>query len=311
MVVLGVMALWASPAAADPPSGLPAWLSAHVGDGDGQIAPTVLARARALYQRKLGEGVVRNPCYFAMDATRPNTGPDGEPGRRFYRICEVERTFQALPAGHGAGRRLEGVADFANGRECARNFGNAQDSELTTGGAYVTAETTSTFKGYYRAADGADVPLVRPFVQFDGEGETANARPRAIGGHAAVTLKGLCRRHAPGDPHANRDGYVLQGTLVDYTGGRSNGCTSWSPADAADIVPAVTNAPTTLYIYPEATDIAAVTRGDAGAYWNAACLREIGTPAYWSRDRLEPLIAQYWREHPAPPPRPIPICGAG
>ncbi len=33
--------------------------------GEGQIAPIVLERARALYQR-MG---VRNPCYFAMDAT--------------------------------------------------------------------------------------------------------------------------------------------------------------------------------------------------------------------------------------------------
>ncbi len=42
--------------------GVPAWLAAHVGEGDGQIAPVVLARARALYQRK----GVRNPCYFAL-----------------------------------------------------------------------------------------------------------------------------------------------------------------------------------------------------------------------------------------------------
>jgi hypothetical protein len=51
---------------------LPGWLSAYVGEGEGQIARTVLQRARALYFQKVREGVVRNPCYFAMDATRPN-----------------------------------------------------------------------------------------------------------------------------------------------------------------------------------------------------------------------------------------------
>lgn len=51
----------------------PAWLKRHVGNGNGQIAPVVLQRARALYQRKVREGVVSNACYMAMDATRPNS----------------------------------------------------------------------------------------------------------------------------------------------------------------------------------------------------------------------------------------------
>lgn len=308
-LLIGVLAL-ATPARAEQAPDVPAWLAAHVGEGEGQIAPLVLARAQALYRRKVAEGAVRNPCYFAMDATRPNTAEDGGPGRRFYVICEAARTFQAIPAGHGAGRRLDGLADFANGRDCARNFGNAQDSELTAGGAYVTAEIKDSFKGYYRAAGGGDVPLVRSFVQFEGEGDAANARLRAIGGHAALTLKGLCRRRDPRSPHADADGYVLQGTLVDYTGGRSNGCTSWSPTDAAALVASVKDAPTTLYLYPEAADIAAVAHGEAGAYWNAACLRAIGSPAYWPQGALAPLIAQYRRDHPPPPPRPIPLCAA-
>ena len=58
----------ASPSFAAGQPGVPAWLQAHVGEGEGQIAPVVLERARALYQRK----GVRNPCYFAMDATRPH-----------------------------------------------------------------------------------------------------------------------------------------------------------------------------------------------------------------------------------------------
>lgn len=58
--------------AAEQSSDVPAWLTAHLGEGQGQIAQPVLQRARALYLQKLSEGAVRNPCYFAMDATRPN-----------------------------------------------------------------------------------------------------------------------------------------------------------------------------------------------------------------------------------------------
>ena len=87
----------------------PDWLKAHVGEGEGQIAPVVLQRARTLYLKKLSEGAVNNPCYFAMDATRP-----AGLGRRFYIICETDRTFRAVPSGHGDGRNLEGIADFAN-----------------------------------------------------------------------------------------------------------------------------------------------------------------------------------------------------
>ena len=158
-----------------------------MGEGDGQIAPVVLERARALYQRK----GVRNPCYFAMDATRPHDLGGGGLGRRFYIICEAEQSFRAISAGHGGGRDL-GVADFSNGRRCVKNFGNAMDSNLTTGGDYVTGETVASFKGYYRAA-GGDAIFERAFLKFDGEGETANARARAIGGHPAVLLRGICR----------------------------------------------------------------------------------------------------------------------
>ena len=57
---------------------VPAWLQAHVGDGDGQISAVVLRRARGFYLQKVREGAVNNPCYFAFDATRP-----AGPGRRF------------------------------------------------------------------------------------------------------------------------------------------------------------------------------------------------------------------------------------
>ncbi len=170
----------------------PAWLMAHVGEGDGQIAAPVLAKARALYYEKVKEGKVHNGCYFAMDATRPNTAAG-----RFYIICEGQQVFRVIASGHGSGRNLPGVANFQNGRECVKNFGNAADSDLTMGGSYTTSELKTSFKGYYKASANQIGMLTRTFVQFDGEGETANARKRAIGGHAAVTIKGVCMRKAP------------------------------------------------------------------------------------------------------------------
>lgn len=295
---------------------VPAWLAPHVGEGDGQIAYPVLQRAHALYQQKVSEGAVKNGCYFAMDATRPNYSSDGGLARRFYIICDSAQSFQAISAGHGSGRDLKGLADFANGRQCVKNFGNALDSELTAGGAYVTAETKQSFKGYHRVSGGQSEPFTRSFIQFDGEGETANARQRAIGGHAAVTLKGVCLRKDPSSPHANGEGYVPFGTLVEYAGGRSNGCTSWSPEDVPQILAMVNNDPTTLYIYPAAADVEAVAHAVAsgrslsqsGLYWNASCLRDIRAPTYWPKEKLGPIIAEYKRAHPAPPPRPVPIC---
>jgi hypothetical protein len=310
--LITIVALSASPRsfAVEQPTDVPAWLQAHVGEGEGQIAQVVLQRARALYLKKVSEGAVKNPCYFAMDATRP-----GGLGHRFYVICEADRSFRAIPAGHGGGRNLQGIANFANGIECAKNFGNAMDSKLTAGGPYVTEETITSFKGYYRDGAGKYVAFTRSFVQFDGEGEAANARPRAIGGHPAVVFRGICLRKDPDSPYANQDGYVPYGKLVDYAGGRSNGCTSWSRSDAGQVIPMMKE-PTTLYIYPESNDIAAVAQAvkagrppsRAGLYWNASCLREIGAPKFWPKETLEPILAQYKRDHPAPPAGPTPIC---
>jgi hypothetical protein len=292
---------------------IPAWLKAHVGEGEGQIAPVVLQRARALYLQKVSEGAVKNPCYFAMDATRP-----AGLGRRFYVICEAERTFRAVSSGHGNGRNLRGIANFANGIRCAANFSNAMDSKLTTGGPYVTAEIRTSFKGYYRAA-GKNAALLRSFLQFEGEGDTANARERAIGGHPAVVLRVHCRRKDPDSAYADQEGYVPFGTLVNYSGGRSNGCTTWSPSDSEKIVAMAKDEPTTLYIYPESADIVAVARAvkagrspsRAGLYWNVSCLREIRSPKFWPRETLEPILVQYKQDHPAPPPQPTPICKGG
>ena len=293
---------------------VPAWLRDHIGEGEGQIAQVVLRRGRDLHLQKVKEGVVKNPCYFAMDATRPHNLGDGRSGARFYVICEADRSFRAISAGHGSGRDLKGVVDFLNGKECAKNFGNAMDSFLMAGGAYVTGETKTSFKGYYRGLTGQDEALIRSFVQFDGEGETANARQRDIGGHPALVLKNVCLRKDPRSPYANENGYVPFGNLEDYSDGRSDGCTSWSPSDARQIIPLLKDNPTTLYIYPESRDIEAVAQAvsvrqllsRAGLYWNAFCLKQIGAPKFWPKEVLEPILARY-RKNPEPPVQP-PVC---
>jgi len=301
-----------APAVSAAPSapGMPAWLQAHVGDGDGKISGLVLQRARGFYQQKVRDGAVDNPCYFAFDATRPAGS-----GRRFYVICEAGKTFRAVPSGHGSGRNLSGVADLSNGVRCAKNFSNAEDSKLTTGGGYVTAELRTSFKGYYRAG-GSYEPLVRSFLQFEGEGATANARERAIGGHPGVIVSWICRMKFPSSPYADKDGYVPYGKLIDYGDGRSNGCTSWPAADSGKILALAENKPTTVYIYPEASDIVAVGRAvkagqspaRAGLYWDASCLREIGAPNFWPRETVEPALVAYKKGHPPARPQPLPIC---
>ncbi len=307
----------AAPASAVQQSGsFPSWLDAHVGLGPGQIARPVLKRARALYQQRVSEGRVRNPCYFAMDATKPNDPGSETSGGRFYIICEASQSFRAIAAGHGSGTKLPGVVDFSNGRECARNFGNAMDSNLTTGGSYVTSEVKTSFKGYYKSSGVKDAVFMRSFLQFDGEGDTANARARVIGGHAAAKVAAMCMMKAPASPYANKDGYVPFGNLVNYAGGRSNGCTSWSPTDANQVISMVKDNPTTLYIYPESSDISAVAKAaashaslsQAGLYWNDLCLQKIGAPKFWSKTTLEPVIAKYKADNPPKPGRPLPVC---
>jgi hypothetical protein len=295
---------------------IPAWLQAKVGEGEGQIAQVILQRARALYFQKMRAGVVRNPCYLAMDATRPHDLGDGKVGTRFYVICESDRSFRAFSAGHGGGRDLKGTADFANAKRCAKNFGNALDSFLMAGGPYVTGETKTSFKGYYRTSANQDAVLVRSFVQFDGEGETANAKQREIGGHAAALLRNVCLRKDPHSAYADPNGYVPFGELEVYANGRSDGCTSWSPSDAGRIVALVKDDPTTLYIYPQAADIDAVAQAiktgrslsAEGLYWNASCLKEIGAPKFWPKETLEPVLARYNKDHPKPPQGPPSIC---
>ena len=313
-LVLGV-GLGAPPAPAWAQSDeIPDWLLEHVGTGEGKIARVVLERARAHYLEKVSAGVVTNPCYFAKDATRPSTGPDGHAGHRFYVICEKSKTFKTASSGFGNGRKLQ-AANFSNGRECAQNFSNAEGSKLTMGGRYVTAESRTSFKGYYK--DGNEkVPFYRTFLLFDGEGETENAREREIGGHRAMFLKWQCRFKKEDSPHADEEGYVPFGRLVNYTGGRSNGCTTWSEEETAEILQLADGKPTTLYIYPESRDIDAVANAvkhgkslsEEGLYWNAKCLSAIGSPKFWPKRDLQPIINAWRQSLPKHPPLVLPIC---
>jgi hypothetical protein len=101
----------------------------------------------------------------------------------------------------------------------------------------------------------------------------------------------------------------------NYSGGRSDGCTSWAPSDAQQIIPLLKDDPTTVYIYPESNDIEAVAQAisgrqspsRAGLYWNAFCLKQIGSPKFWPKEILEPVLARY-RKDPEPPARSPPIC---
>ncbi|MEM6563384.1 MAG: murein L,D-transpeptidase catalytic domain-containing protein [Pseudomonadota bacterium] len=295
-------------------STVPGWLQKHVGTEDGKIAPVVLERARHLYQSKLRAGTVNNPCYLAMDATRPSTSSNGSAKTRFYVICEASKSFKAVSSGYGNGRNLK-RANFSNGRLCAKNFSNAEGSKLTAGGSYVTAETRTSFKGYYNSS-GVAKPFHRTFLLFDGEGETSNARERAIGGHRAMFLKWQCRKKNPNSSYADDDGFVPFGRLVDYTSGRSNGCTTWSRSATKEIIALVEDNPTTLYIYPESRDINAVAKAvrrgkspaQAGLYWNATCLKSIGAPKFWPKRTLQPIINEWRQSLPKQRPLELPIC---
>ena len=110
-----VIALTATVRSFAAPSAVPAWLQAHVGDADGQISQVVLERARALYQKKVAQGAVKNPCYFAMDATRPGDLGNGVLGRRYYVVCEASQSFRAIASGihqtrAGVGRKIRSSA---------------------------------------------------------------------------------------------------------------------------------------------------------------------------------------------------------
>src|SRR4029077_13222229 len=62
IMIGGPLSGWPRSFAAELPWLVPDWLQTHVGEGEGQIAPVVLQRARALYLKKVSEGAINNPC---------------------------------------------------------------------------------------------------------------------------------------------------------------------------------------------------------------------------------------------------------
>ncbi|MCF2904968.1 murein L,D-transpeptidase catalytic domain family protein [Octadecabacter sp. CECT 8868] len=314
LMVAGALAFQTPASAQSISRDIPSWLQQHVGTGEGQIAPVVLERARDLYQQQWRRAGVRNPCYMAMDATRPSTSSNGTPTQRYYIVCEEQGSFTAVSSGYGNGRSIPG-ADFSNGRECARHFSNALGSNLTMGGAYLTAEARTSHKGYIRQ-NGQTVPFNRTFLVFDGMRETSNARERAIGGHMAAFVRSQCRMSVPSSPHADESGFIRFGRLIDYTSGRSNGCTTWSEDVSQQIISLVDGNRTSLYIYPESRDIDAVgtavsngrSLSEQGLYWNSSCLNQIGAPRFWPRRQLEPIIREWRASLPTPSYSPLPIC---
>ena len=67
LFVIDLLAPMRSSAA--PQSDVPAWLRAHVAEGEGQIAQVVLQRARALYLQKVSEGAVEAMANWGTGST--------------------------------------------------------------------------------------------------------------------------------------------------------------------------------------------------------------------------------------------------
>jgi hypothetical protein len=106
------------------------WLQADYGEGEGQIAPVVLQRgARALPEES--ERKARQ-----QSSTSPWTprAPGGL-GRRFLRHLRSRSDVSArVPVRPWQRLNLEGIANFANGIACAKNFSDARDSTADDGG---------------------------------------------------------------------------------------------------------------------------------------------------------------------------------
>ena len=102
IMIGGALSGWPRSFAAELPWLDPDWLQAHVGEGEGQIAPVVLQRARALYLKKVSEGAVNNPCYFATPRAPAAWDADftsfAKPTGRFVRFHPDMATGATLKA---------------------------------------------------------------------------------------------------------------------------------------------------------------------------------------------------------------------
>jgi hypothetical protein len=309
-ILMLLYAVFALVPAAQAQSALPGWLQAHIGDRPNQV---VFKRARASYLRLKKEGTVTNPCYIAMDATKRHDmgGEEMPPGDRAYLICEDTHTFMPFSAGHGAGTA---VLHAQNSKGCAKHFGNAYGSNMTTGGTYWTGTINRSIKGKLRNGEGTFSVYSRSFLRFEGEGLTGNAKKRDLGLHAAVALTDGCYQHEPSNPIADEDGDVFMAEdMRQYVAGRSNGCLSVTE-DVSDIImPIAEKGAMAIYVYPEASDIQALAEAvragkkpeESGVYWSKECLNEIKSPVFWDRETYEEKIK---REKPVKVPEPKKMC---
>ena len=179
----------------------------------------------------------------------------------------------------------------------------------------MTADIAAALKGTIALAEETQLSP-GPFLKFDGEGDTANARERAIGGHPAVLLRGVCRRKEPGSPPRRRgrlrslwEARELRGRAQRWLhqlvalGRRKHHGDGKRQSERA------------LHL----CKIARHRRGRAGGrggkapsraglYWNAACLRDIGAPRFWGKETLEPILARWRTAHPPRRHSRQPVC---
>lgn len=101
--LVGVSFATAFGAAAAEAATISTWLISHVGEGGYQISRVVPERARALCLNKVSDGKVKNACYLAMDANRPNDLSGEKSGGRFYAFYEAEQIFLSSHQVMGAG----------------------------------------------------------------------------------------------------------------------------------------------------------------------------------------------------------------
>ena len=120
-----------------------------MGEGDGQIAPVVLERARALYLRTQGASEIPATSPWTR---RARTTSAQRPAADFTSSAKPTARFARFPRVMAAVAICRASRISQTAGRCAKNFGNAMDSDLTAGGAYVTGETNPSFKGYYRVA---------------------------------------------------------------------------------------------------------------------------------------------------------------
>jgi len=163
--LVGTVVVWGTAAslATEQPSDVPAWLRSHIGEGEGQIAQVVLQRARALYLKRWPQASSKIHAILPWTRRAPR-GQIGESG--FTRSAKLSGRF-VRPHGSWQRPQHQGRRDFANGKECAREFRQCAGSYLTTA-APIDARRKPRSKLLSQLRE-TDAVLMRSFVQFDGE----------------------------------------------------------------------------------------------------------------------------------------------